>query len=228
MNRRRLSMVLTSIALAAGGFAAGALADGGPTPGVSGSGTGPGSGGGGTGTSGSGRGSGGGGGGTTTTPKADDPTTTTTAQVPAPTVVPAPAPSPGATPASAGPGPTSSPTGGATRRHKTRVLGRKANGGAAAAAPSRTRSRFQQTGGAGVHSARTHAATGRVRAVADPATPPPKAVLVADHQQALPAVARILHEPVARWIAFAALGAALGTLLLLGAGVWAKRRIVKL
>jgi hypothetical protein len=42
------------------------------------------------------------------------------------------------------------------------------------------------------------------------------------------ATTQIFTEPLARWIAFVALGAIVVIALLLGAGVWAKRRVVKL
>jgi hypothetical protein len=42
------------------------------------------------------------------------------------------------------------------------------------------------------------------------------------------AATRLFTEPLARWIAFVALGAVVLIGLLLGAGLWAKRRVAKL
>jgi hypothetical protein len=65
-------------------------------------------------------------------------------------------------------------------------------------------------------------------APAGPAARPAETRLAVDREHAPPSGVRILDEPLARWVAFVAGGVVIVTLLLLGAGVWAKRRVLKL
>lgn len=213
MKARRIATILAVLALAAGGFAAAAWAEG----------SGPGPGGGGSDNSGPGHG------GTTTTETGDDrghDGTTTTAAAPAPTtanVVPtattvAPAPVAPVPVAAAG---QRAPhvAGGATPRRNT------ARPATPAPAPRR-RPVVRPPRPRHLHASVRE--TKRATKVQHAAQPAKDAALAIERRDPPPIATRIFAEPLARWILFVALGVVFVTALLLGAGVWAKRRVLKL
>jgi hypothetical protein len=236
MNARLASMFLAALALAAGGFAAAAWADG----------SGPGSGGGSS-NSGPGSGNSGPGHGSSTTSitietdedRGDDRTTTAPAAAPPPVSTPAaatsvrtPAPAPVTQPVAA-PAPRADvPRASVVRASGAPVSHQSGRTGAKHAASPR---RPAMAPPRAVSNSRLRAATRsphvttRVapRHKLAPATD--EVALAVRHDDPPPSAAtRLFTEPLARWIAFVALGAVVLIGLLLGAGVWAKRRVMKI
>jgi hypothetical protein len=205
MNARRVSILLAALALAAGGLATAAWAD----DGGSGS-SGPGNGGATT---------------TVTTDGGDDhghdgtTTATTTAAQPSPAPTTTAASAPGSQPRVAQPSKSAGPA--------------AATGTRTLHSATRSARSWRRTSAAALRhglGAVTTAHRPRKRAGADPATPRASdgESLAFAHDDPPGASAPLLNERLAQWIAFVVLGVIVVTALLLGAGIWAKRRVVKL